>query len=164
MIIEIFKVYGFTINTHIFREFFNHYAPGNIRDINDVDGIRIEGRIFNYLDHYFNHVIDENTRFVMEKLIRVIIFRIGITEILGILDFIPVVGFIIPGVINSIINIQFLNNIVNETKRFLTNRIRNSGANENILNIIHGYRDSVSILENLRNKNEWTRKIRIMNE
>ena len=129
-----------------------------------MDGRRIEGRIFNFLDQYFNHAIDENTRFVMEKLIRVIIFRIGITEILGILDFIPVVGFIIAGLINSVINIPFLNNIVNETKRFLTNKIRNSGSNENILNIIHGYRDSVSILENLRNKNEWTRKIRIMNE
>ena len=100
----------------------------------------------------------------MEKLIDVIIFRIGITAILGILDFIPVVGFIIAGIINSIINTPFLNNLVNETKKFITNKIRNSGVNENILNIIHGYRDSVSILENLRNKNEWTRKIRIMNE
>jgi hypothetical protein len=100
----------------------------------------------------------------MEKLISVIIFRIGITAILGILDFVPVVGFIIAGVINSIINIPFLNDIVNETKKFITNKIRNSGSNENILNIIHGYRDIVSILRKLKNKNEWTRKIRIMNE
>ena len=58
MLIKIFKVYGFTINTHIFREFFNHYAPENIRDIHHADGRRIEGRIFNFLDQYFNHAID----------------------------------------------------------------------------------------------------------
>ena len=100
----------------------------------------------------------------MRQLIRVIIFKIGITGILGVLDFIPIVGFIVAGVINAIINTPFLNNIVNEAKKFLSDKIRRSGARENILNIVQGYRDSASILENLRDKNEWTRKIKIMNE
>ena len=101
MLKKIFKAYGFTINNEIFRLFFNSYSPQNIinnnQNYNNEDGIRIEGRIFNFLDQYFNHAADENTRFVMRQLIRVIIHRIGITGFLGVLDFIPIVGFILAG-------------------------------------------------------------------
>ena len=168
MLIKIFKAYGFTINNEIFTHFFNGYSPQNIinnnQNINNEDGIRVEGRIFNFLGQNLNYAIDENTKFVMRQLIKVIIFRIGITAFLGLLDFIPIVGFIVAGVINAIINTPFLNNIVNEAKNFLSNKIRGSGTRENILNIVQGYRDSASILENLRDKNEWSRKIKIMNE
>ena len=107
MLIKIFKAYGFTINNEIFTLFFNAYSPQNIvnnnQNYNNKDGIRIEGRIFNYLDQHLNYAIDENTRFVIQKLIRVITFRIGVTGILGILDFLPG-GFLIAGAINTIIN------------------------------------------------------------
>lgn len=166
MLIKIFKAYGFTVNNEIFTLFFNRYSPQNIinnnQNINNEDGMRVEGKIFNFLDQNFNHAIDENTRFVMRLLTKVIMLRIGITAILGALDFIPIVGFIAAGVINAAINTPFLNNIVNEAKKFLSDKIRRSGARENILNIVQGYRDCVSVLENLRDKNEWTRKIKIM--
>ena len=54
MLIKIFKAYGFTINNEIFTLFFNGYSPQNIinnnQNINNEDGIRVEGRIFNFLD------------------------------------------------------------------------------------------------------------------
>ena len=62
MLIKIFKAYGFTINNEIFTLFFNAYSPQNIvnnnQNYNNKDGIRIEGRIFNYLDQHLNYAID----------------------------------------------------------------------------------------------------------
>ena len=166
MLIKIFKAYGFIINTEIFSRFFNGYSPQNIinnnQNINNEVGI-IEGRIYNFLYQNFNYDVDENTRFVMRLLIRVIMYRIGITALLGAFDIIPG-GFMVAGVIIAIINTPFLNNIVNEAKKFLSDKIRRYGAREYIINIVQGYRDCVSILENLRDKNEWSRKIKIMNE
>ena len=117
----------------------------------------------NWLSQNLINVMNDNVRFIIEQLIQAFLYRIGFSVFLGFLDFIPGCGFIIGGVINSVINTQFLYDIGKKAKNFCSNKIRDSGGRQNILNIIEGYKDSVSILERLSNKNEWRRKIQILN-
>ena len=93
-----------------------------------------------------------------------VIFNVSLflfVEGLGFFDFIPG-GFVLSGVLNAIINSPFLYKIGNQSKIFLSKKIMISGGRQNILNIIEGYRDSISLIENLSNKNDWTRKIQII--
>ena len=59
--------------------------------------------------------------------------------------------FVIGGIINAIKNTPFIKYIGNDTKRFLINKITNSGGKQNILNIIEIHRDSFSTSEELSN-------------
>jgi len=88
--------------------------------------------------------------------------RIGISALCGLLDLIPG-GFIIKGIVNAVINSDFIYKIGDEAKKFLSDKINKSGGRQNILNLIEGYRDSISLIESLRDKNEWARKIQILN-
>ena len=165
MLINIFKAYGFNINIQIFRNFFNNFIEGN--NVNDLilhnnDENTIRTRILGWLNINFENINDENTRFIMEELIRIFVIRIGFSAILGVLDFVPF-GFIAAGIINSIINSQFIYDIGKKAKTFLTRKIRDSGGRQNIINICEGYRDSISLFARLRDKNDWTRKIQILN-
>ena len=165
MLINIFKAYGFNINTQIFINFFNNFIEGNnvnylILHNNDENAIRT--RILRLVNENFENIIDENTRFIMEELIRIFAKRIGISAILGVLDFVPF-GFIAAGIINSIINSHFIYDIGKKAKTFLTQKIIDSGGRQNIINICEGYRDSFSLFARLRDKNDWTRKIQILN-
>lgn len=165
MLISIFKAYGFNINIQIFRNFFNNFIEGN--NVNDLilhnnDENTIRTRILRWLNENFENIIDENTRFIMEQLIRIFVIRISISALLGVLDFVPF-GFIAAGIINSIINSQFIYDIGKKAKTFLTRKIRDSGGRQNIINICEGYRDSISLFARLRDKNDWTRKIQILN-
>ena len=170
MLIGIFRVYGFNINIEFFRNFFNFFNRANENnenrnEVNDNDNERlaITTRILNWLSQNLINVMNDNVRFIIEQLIQVFLFRIGISAFLGFLDFIPGFGFIIGGVINFFINTPFIKNIGKKTKNFCSNKIRDSGGRQNILNFLEGYKDSVSILESLSNKNEWRRKIQILN-
>ena len=165
MLINIFKAYGFNINIQIFRNFFNNFIEGNnvnhpILHNNDENTIRT--RILGWLNRNFENINDENTRFIMEELIRIFVIRIGISAFLGVLDFVPF-GFIAAGIIKSIINSHFIYDIGKKAKTFLTKKIRDSGGRQNIINICEGYRDSFSLFARLRDKNDWTRKIQILN-
>ena len=165
MLINIFKAYGFNINIQIFRNFFNNFIEGNnvnhpILHNNDENTIRT--RILGWLNRNFENINDENTRFIMGELIRIYAIRIGISAILGGLDFVPF-GFIAAGIINSIISSKFIYDIGKKAKTFLTKKIRDSGGRQNIINICEGYRDSFSLFARLRDKNDWTRKIQILN-
>lgn len=129
---------------------------------NDENTIRT--RILRWLNGIFENIIDdENTRFIMEQLIRISEIRIGISAILGLLDFVIPLGFISAGIIKSIINSHFIYDIGKKAKTFLTRKIRDSGGRQNIINICEGYRDSISLFARLRDKNDWTRKIQILN-
>ena len=161
MLIRIFKVYGITISIHIFRLFFDNYERRNRNNYNRriEDG---EEGVIDRLGLFFGNINDENIRFIIRRLIRALAYRIAFSAILGGLDFIPFIGFLIAGGINAIINTPFIYEIGKEAKTFLANKIRNTGGRQNILNILEGYRDSVSLLESLENKNEWGRKIQIL--
>ena len=164
MLINIFKAYGFNINIQIFRNFFNNFIEGN--NVNDLilhnnDENTIRTRILRWLNGIFENIIDdENTRFIMEQLIRIFVIRIGISVILGLL---APFGFIAAGIIKSINNSHFIYDIGKKAKTFLTRKIRDSGGRQNIINICEGYRDSISLFARLRDKNDWTRKIQILN-
>ena len=165
MLITILKAYGFNINIQIFRNFFNNFIEGNnvnhpILHNNDENTIRT--RILGWLNRNFENINDEDTRFIMEQMIRIFGIRIGISAILGVLDFVPL-GFIAAGIIKSIINSHFIYDIGKKAKTFLTKKIRDSGGRQNIINICEGYRDSFSLFARLRDKNDWTRKIQILN-
>jgi GTP-binding protein EngB required for normal cell division len=161
MLINIFKAYGFNINIQIFRNFFNNFIEGN--NVNDLilhnnDENTIRTRILRWLNGFFENIIDdENTRFIIEQLIRIFVIRIGISAILGLL---APFGF---GIIKSIIKSHFIYDIGKKAKTFLTRKIRDSGGRQNIINICEGYRDSISLFARLRDKNDWTRKIQILN-
>ena len=166
MLIGIFKAFGCSIGIQIFTNFFNRFIGGNgMRNIvnNDVIGEnRLISRILNWLSRNFENGLNENTKFIIKQLIKVFKVRIGISALLGVLDLIPG-GFVLAGIINAIINTPFLYKIGEESKIFLTKKIRDSGGRQNIMNIIEGYRDSISLINNLRNKNDWSRKIQILN-
>ena len=166
MLIGIFKAFGCSIGIQIFTNFFNRFIGGNgMRNIvnNDVIGEnRLISRILNWLSRNFENGLNENTKFIIKQLINVFKVRIGISALLGVLDLIPG-GFVLAGIINAIINTPFLYKIGEESKIFLTKKIRDSGGRQNIMNIIEGYRDSISLINSLRNKNDWSRKIQILN-
>ena len=129
---------------------------------NVAQEILVISRVFNWLTRNFENGLNENTQFIIRQLIKVFKVRIGITALLGFLDLIPF-GFIFAGTINAIINTPFLYKIGEESKDFLVKKTRDSGGRQNIMNIIEGYRDSISLINNLRNKNDWSRKIQILN-
>ena len=131
--------------------------------LHNNDENTIGTRILLWLNGNFENINDENTRFIMEELIRIFVKRIGISAILGLLDFVPPFGFIAAGIIKSIINSHFIYDIEKRAKTFLTKKIRDSGGRQNIINICEGYRDSISLFARLRDKNDWTRKIQILN-
>ena len=161
MLIGIFKVYGFNISIEIFRNFFTHYNEGRIiQDLASNQGAVSE--ILNWLSSNFDNANDENVKFIITQLIEILKIRIGMTALTGVLDFIPVIGFIIGGIINGIVNSPFIYSIGKKAKKYLTDKIRNSGGRQNVLNIIEGYRDSISLLQSLSNRNNWTRKIHIL--
>ena len=117
--------------------------------------------------HNFNQIRqNENTdinEFTVAQLIRAISMRLAYSTFLGGLDFIPF-GFILGGILNFFINTKFLNQLARETKEFAANKINNNGGRENVLNLIEGYRKSFRELEKLRDRNDWSRKIEIINE
>ena len=162
MLISIFKAFGFTIDIIIFRNFFNilHSAVNGENNNNNEQGLI--ARVFIFLNRNFDNINNDNTRFIIMQLIQVLKKRIGIAAFLGFLDLIPG-GFIIGGIVNAIINSPFIYKIGDEEKTFLSIKINESGGRQNILNLIEGYRDSISLIESLRDKNEWTRKIQILN-
>ena len=166
MLIKIFKAYGFNINIQIFENFFNNYFGVNNNRNNNIinnEEITLGIRIINWLSQNFENIHDDNTQFIIQQLIRAFYVRIGVTAFLGLFDFIPVFGFLIAGGINAIINSKFLYDIRRKAEKFLADKIRRSGGRQSILNIFEGYNDSISLIYALRNKNEWTRKIQILN-
>ena len=162
MLISIFKAFGFTIDIIIFRNFFNilHSAVNGENNNNNEQGLI--ARVFIFLNRNFDNINNDNTRFIIMQLIQVLKKRIGIAAFLRFLDLI-LGGFIIGGIVNAIINSPFIYKIGDEAKTFLSIKINESGGRQNILNLIEGYRDSISLIESLRDKNEWIRKIQILN-
>lgn len=163
MLVKIFMAYSFIINLTTLEQFFRAYIGESANNNqNEQDNInKLEERIFGGLITLYGNV-DINIRFIIRKLIRTFSKRIGISAFLGIFDFIPMVGFVIGGLINSLINAPFIISIGNDTKNYLIERIRFLGGRQNILNIIHGYRDSFSLLDSLSQRKDWTRKIKIL--
>lgn len=162
MLINIFKAYGFNISIEVFRNFFNHFNELRNNHDPEVNEGRIL-RILNWLTLNFDNANDENVQFIIRQLIEVLKIRIGLTALIGALDFIPGVGTVISGIINVFINSPFIYSIGKKAKNYLSNKIRNSGGRQNILNIVEGYRDSISLLQSLNNRHDWTRKIQILN-
>ena len=167
MLINIFKAYGFNVNIRYLRDFFKIYIReipnhpnNNNKENNHIH--QLENRVFGGLAQLYGNVNSENYRFIIRNLIKVFLVRIGISAFLGLFDLIPIVGFIIGGVINAIMNSPFIKNLGNEAKTFSARQIRKTGGRLSILNIIQGYRESFSLLEGLCNKNDWTRKIQIL--
>ena len=163
MLVNIFMAYGFIINLTTLEQFFRAYIGESVNNNqNEQDNINnLEEQIFGGLILLYGNV-DINIRFIIRKLIRAFSKKIEISAFLGIFDFIPVVGFAIGGLINLLINAPFIISIGNDTKNYLIERIRFLGGRQNILNIIHGYRDSFSLLDSLSQRNDWTRKIKIL--
>ena len=162
MLINIFKAYGFNISIEVFRNFFNHFNELRNNHDPEVNEGRIL-RILNWLTLNFDNANDENVQFIIRQLIEVLKIRIGLTALIGALDFIPGVGTVISGIINIFINSPFIYSIGKKAKNYLSNKIRNSGGRQNILNIVEGYRESISLLQSLNNRHDWTRKIQILN-
>ena len=156
MLIGIFNDYGFYINKETFKTFFDYYNGNNaVRNLNDATNI------FGRINQIFGNITDENIKYIIKELIHALSIRLGIEAAIGVFDFIPG-GFIVGGIINSIINAPMIKSMGNKAKEFLAKKIRDSGGRENIMNIIEGYRDSFSILEDLRNRIDYTRKIQII--
>ena len=166
LIIGIFKCYGFKINTNFIQLFFTTYYRENAIRNRNGEHIRYENYILR-LYHNFNQILqNENTdinEFTVAQLIRAISMRLVASTFLGGLDFIPG-GFIVGGILNFFINTKFLNRLARETKEFAANKIKNNGGRENALNLIEGYRKSFRELKILRDRNDWSRKIEIINE
>jgi uncharacterized protein (DUF697 family) len=156
MLIGIFNDYGFYINKETFKTFFDYYNGNNaVRNLNDATNI------FGSINQIFGNITNENIKYIIKELIHALSIRLGIEAAIGVFDFIPG-GFIVGGIINSIINAPMIKSMGNKAKEFLAKKIRDSGGRENIMNIIEGYRDSFSILEDLRNRIDYTRKIQII--
>ena len=162
MLISIFKAFGFTIDISIFRNFFDtlHSAANGENNNNNEQGLI--ARVFIWLNRNLGNINNDNTKFIIKKLIEVLKIRIGISALCGLLDLIPG-GFIIKGIVNAVINSDFIYKIGDEAKKFLSDKINKSGGRQNILNLIEGYRDSISLIKSLRDKNDWARKIQILN-
>ena len=164
LIINIFKVFGFTININFIQLFFTTYYSESAQ--RNEDSNRYETfltRLYNNFNQIRQNENNEITQFTLSKLIKATAMRLSVSAGLGVLDFIPF-GFIPAGIINFFINNSFLYKLAKETKEFATNKILNNGGRENVLNLIDGYKKSFRELEKLSNRNDWSRKIEIINE
>jgi len=164
LIINIFKVFGFKININFIQLFFETYYSESAQ--RNEDNNRYE-TFLTRLNNNFNQIRqnenNEITQFTLSQLIKATAMRLSVSAVLGALDFIPL-GFIAGGIINFFINTPFLNKLAKETKEFAKNKILNNGGRENVLNLIDGYKKSFRELEKLRDRNDWSRKIEIINE
>ena len=167
MLTKICNSFGFNLENSIFNDFFIKYLKeierGNNDNTNANENQRnsIRARILNWLTQNFRNANNDVNQFIIQKLIDSFEIRIGVTALAGFFDLMPG-GFIIGGIIDAIINYPFINQLGNEAKIFMANKIRASGGKKNIINIIESYRESISILEELSNRNEWPRKIEII--
>ena len=82
---------------------------------------------------------------------------LGINELL---DFVPVVGWIIGGVVSAIINIPLVRKLSKNCKKFCKNLVEKRSGSI-LKNIIEGYKNTVDIIKQLSERNNWERKIHI---
>ena len=167
MLIKIFKSYGYRIEYELIRDFFRKYHGENlVRNIIRNQENNINNNLFNVninerLGEMFRNIQNENTKFIINELIKSAGLRIGLSTIAGFLDFIPL-GFIAGGILDALVNGPYLKRMGEKAKKFCANTLRNQGAKINVLNMIEGYKDSFDILNRLGNRNDWSRKIQIL--
>jgi len=89
--------------------------------------------------------------------------RIGILALNGGTDFIPLIGWVIGGIIASIITVPFTKKIGNKTIEFCSNLIRENGILNIIRNQIEGYRYALDYIKKLSLKEKWERNVLIVN-
>ena len=94
------------------------------------------------------------------KLVLIRLIIIGASEIL---DFIPIFGFIIGGVIQAIVNIPLARKLGKNAKEYCEILVRER-IEHVVNNIIEGYKSSVEILNILSKKNDWERKVLVINK
>ena len=164
LIINIFKAFGFTININFIKLFFTtYYSESAQRNEDNNRNETFLTRLYNNFNQIRQNENNEITQFTLSQLIKATAMRLSVSAVLGALDFIPL-GFIAGGIINFFINTPFLNKLAKETKEFARTKILNNGGRENVLNLIDGYKKSFRELEKLSNRNDWSRKIEIINE
>ena len=102
---------------------------------------------------------NEILNFISNKLVRALGWRITVSTATGFLDFIPIVGTLIGGVIDCAVNVPFLYKIGREAQNFAEKQIREKGVKNNILNQIKGYIKSFEEIRKLADKTDWSRKL-----
>ena len=178
MVIDIFIAYGFLVNKPIINDFFIAvYGKNGEKALRQI---REQGNNNNnnngYIETLKKHIIsffiklseiirfrpNGLTKYILSFLLRIFIILLAIDLAGGYLDFIPITGTIIQGIINSIINSFFIQNIANKLCSYCRNKIRREGAKNNILNQVIGYRKSMLLFQKLSQRRDWSRKIQIL--
>jgi uncharacterized protein (DUF697 family) len=102
-----------------------------------------------------NEILD----YISNQLVSSLGWRISLSTATGFLDFIPIIGTVIGGIIDFIVNVPFLYKIGREAQNFAERRIREEGVKINILNQITGYTKSFEEVNKLADKEDWSRKL-----
>lgn len=183
MIIKIFIVYGFEVNRDIINDFFKvTYRERGIEAVRQEEeqennnNYNNNGRYWNNLKQYIISLYNKLSGIIGFEirrkniiiqiifiLLRIFLVLLGIELITGYLDFLVFFGTLTQGIFCSIINGYFIKDIYNKLHSYCKNRIIEEGAKRNILNKVHGYRRSILIFKKLSQRNNWNRKIKIIN-
>lgn len=175
MIMGIFIAYGFDANEPIIDDFFKteygkngENALRQVREQENNNNLNAKN-LTNYIISFYQKLseiiklqINSRIRYIIAIIFRIFIILLGIDLAGGYLDFIPIVGTIIQGIIGSIINSFFIQKLSNKLCSYCRGKIMREGAKNNILNQVIGYRKSILLFQKLSQREDWSRKIQII--
>ena len=170
MLTSIINSYGIKLNkTFPYKEFLN-----SIFDNEEVGKV-IEDYSINNPENKLNNeenqrvskinkailrLVGGGTSIIAISILKIVTFRLVVLGINELLDFVPVVGWIIGGVVSAIINIPLVRKLSKNCKKFCKNLVEKRSGSI-LKNIIEGYKNTVDIIKQLSERNNWERKIHI---
>ena len=91
-------------------------------------------------------------------IVKIVLIRLIILGASEILDFIPIFGFIIGGVIAAVVNIPLAKKLSKNAKKYCEKLVKER-IGDVVNNIIEGYKNSVDIIKTLSERSDWERKV-----
>lgn len=96
-------------------------------------------------------------------IVKIVLIRLIILGASEVLDFIPVFGFIVGGVVAAVVNIPLAKKLSKNSKKYCEKLVKER-IGDVVNNIIEGYKNSVDIIKILSERNDWERKVLVMDK
>lgn len=96
-------------------------------------------------------------------IVKIVLIRLIILGATEVLDFIPVFGFIVGGVIAAVVNIPLAKKLSKNSKKYCEKLVKER-IGDIVNNIIEGYKNSVDIIKILSERNDWERKVLVIDK
>ena len=96
-------------------------------------------------------------------IVKIVLIRVIILGACEVLDFIPIFGFIVGGAISAVVNIPLANKLSRNAKKYCEKLVKER-MGDVVNNIIEGYKNSVDLIKTLSERNDWERKVLVLDK